>query len=79
MTKNLLDQCVKLNLNYASANEAISWCEENLGIRVVHPVLTTYVDTNKYIDRSWAVTANSGISFWFANEQDRMQFALIFG
>ena len=79
-------QCVKLadTTNY---EEAIKWCEDNLGERrICHPLVEAEEGYIDYFEGEWATSTQISMfasfiemSFWFARKSDRMQFALIFG
>ena len=69
--------------------DAVKWCEENIGeCRLYHPMAEAEEGYIDYFEGEWAVSFPSKqkffdgeivISFWFARNQDKMQFALMFG
>ena len=78
-------KCVYLATNdYEKINETITWCENNLGCRISAISFETLSKDNELFKKGWAVDVVSQdkspplLSFWFANDEDRMQFALIF-
>lgn len=60
----------------------LEWCEVNLGKPCTYPIPGKLNLTTNYSKRSWAVSYPDMylyfISFWFADDNNRMQFALTF-
>lgn len=61
------------------------WCYKNIGERrLYHPLFNPLFDNSETTyNEKWAVACVANpeniVIFWFANDQDRIQFALIFG
>ena len=63
-------------------NKWMNWCESNLRRRCNYPKPGELNWFTNYSKGSWAISVSyvnqTRISFWFSDDNDRMQFALIF-
>jgi hypothetical protein len=84
----ILEECIFFKINNKSMvnhkapiDEILNWCEFHFGSkRLLHPIFESDNHQLGFFDGKWAVTfgylGQDSFLFWFANVNDRMNFAL---